>query len=114
MGDLDRPEDRQEEQQEEEEETSFGEEDRRDESMVIIDKSNPNANVRRNLDAMKEANRYLGRGISVKNFEYTLGKEKISQRNGYKCRKERRTFLECRARKVKFDKEQKRSARWRV
>ena len=57
MGDLDRPEDRQEEQQEEE--TSFGEEDRRDESMVIIDTSNPNANVRGNLDAMKEADRYL-------------------------------------------------------
>ena len=69
MGDLDRPEDRQEEQHEEEEETCFGEEDRRYESMVIIDMSNPNANVRGNLDAMKEADRYLGRGIGAKKLE---------------------------------------------
>ena len=82
--------------------------------MVIIDTSNPNANVRGNLDAMKEAGRYLGRNIGLEKFGVHLGKENISQRNGYKYRKERRAFLEYRARKVKFDEEQKRSARWRV
>ena len=88
MGDLDRPEDRQEKQQEdEEEETSFGEEDRRDESMVIIDTSNPNANVRGNLDAMKEADRYLGRGIGVKNLEYTLEKKKFLKEMGINVEK---------------------------
>ena len=88
MGDLDRPEDRQEEQQgKEEEETSFGEKDRRNESMPIIDVSNPNANVRKNQDAMKKADRNLGKGIGVRNLKYTLEKKKLLREMGINVEK---------------------------
>ena len=49
----------------------------------------------------------FGKGYWCEKSEVHPGKEKTSQRNGYKCRKKRRTFLERRARKVKFDDEQK-------
>ena len=47
---------------------------------MIIDTPTPNVNVRGNLDAMKEADRYLGRGIGVKNLEYTLEKKNFSKK----------------------------------
>ena len=83
MDDLDRPEDRQEEQQGEEE-TNL---DERDESMVIIDTSNPDANVRGNLDAMREADRDLGRGIGATRRTYTEDKESLLREMGINVNK---------------------------
>ena len=78
MDDLNRPEDRQEEQQGEEE-TNL---DERDESMVIIDTSNPDANVRGNLDAMREADRDLGRGNGATRRIYTEDKKSLLREMG--------------------------------
>ena len=86
MGDFDRPEDRQEDHQGEDrqEETNL---DERDESMVIIDTSNPNANVRGNLDAMREADRDLGRGIGATRRAYTEDKKSLLREMGINVNK---------------------------
>ena len=66
LDNLDKPEERPEGQQEQE--TNIDDDDWENQSIVITDTSNPDANfrTRRNLDAMKEADRDLGRGIGAK------------------------------------------------
>ena len=45
--------------------------------MVIIGTSNPDADMRGNLDAMREADRGLGKGLGVKRREYTKDKKNL-------------------------------------
>ena len=71
--------DRPEEQEEPEEEEKINVDDPQNESIVIIDASNPDANVRRNNDAMRGADRDLGRGIGVKRLKYTVEKKILEE-----------------------------------
>ena len=75
LDNLDKPEEPEEQQ---EQETNTDDDDLRHQSIVIIDTSNPDANVRGNLDAMKEADRDLGRGIGAKKRTYTEDKKASS------------------------------------
>ena len=75
LDNFDKPEEEPEEQKEQE--TNIDDNDQRDESIVIINASNPAANIRKNLDAMRGADRDLGRGIGVKNLAYTLEKKRF-------------------------------------
>ena len=45
---------------------------------MIIDASNPDADIRGNLDAMKEANRDLGKGLGGIRRAYTEDKKSSS------------------------------------
>ena len=68
-----RPEEEPENRQEEETNVDT---DWRDESMIIFDTSNPDA-VRGDLNAMKDADRELGKGIGAKKRAYTEDKKSL-------------------------------------
>ena len=52
-----------------------------------MDTSNPDANVRGNLDAMREADRDLGRGIGVRRRAYTEDKKSLLREMGVNVNK---------------------------
>ena len=54
---------------------------------MIIDTSNPGANVRGNLDAIREADRDLGRGIGAKKRIYTEDKKSFLSEMGINIEK---------------------------
>ena len=85
LDNLDKPEEEPEEQQEQE--TNIDDHDRRDQSIVIIDTSNPGANVRGNLDAIREADRDLGWGIGAKKRTYTEDKKSFLSEMGINIEK---------------------------
>ena len=85
LDNLDKPEEEPEEQQEQE--TNIDDDDWRDQSIVIIDTSNPNADMRGNLDAMREANRDLGKGLGVIRRAYTEDKKSLLREMGVNINK---------------------------
>ena len=76
---LDNLDNKPEEEPEEQEEETNVDTDWRDESIIIIDTSNPDATgtVRGDLDAMKNADRELGKRIGAKNRTYTESKKSL-------------------------------------
>ena len=80
LDNLDKPEEEPEEQQEQE--TKIDDDDWRDQSIVIIDTPNPNADMRGNLDAMREANSELGKGLGVIRRAYTEDKKSLLREMG--------------------------------
>ena len=85
LDNLDKPEEEPEEQQEQE--TNIDDDDWRDQSIVIIDASNPDADIRGNLDAMREANRDLGKGLGVIRRAYTEDKKSLLREMGVNINK---------------------------
>ena len=85
LDDVDRDQEREQQEEEEEEETNLN--DWRDESIVIIDTSNPDANMRGNLDAMREADRDLGKGLGLVRRAYTEDKKSLLMEIGVNINK---------------------------
>ena len=85
LDNLDKPEEEPEEQQEQE--TNIDDDDWRDQSIAIIDASNPDADIRGNLDAMREANRDLGKGLGVIRRAYTEDKKSLLREMGVNINK---------------------------
>ena len=85
---LDDLDDKPEEEPEEQEEQETNIDDWRDQSIVIIDTSNPDAtNVRGNLDAMRDADRELGKRVGVIRRGYTEDKKSLLREMGVNINK---------------------------